>query len=564
MTQSIHAGVLAFARNARNNWKSGITVALVSMPLSVSLAIAGGSTPTAGIITAVWAGLFASFFGGSNYNIVGPTGALSGILASYALTRGAGVLPTLAVVAGVFVLIAFALKLHRYLVFIPGSAIHGFTLGVAGIIGLNQLNFAFGLSGLPVHEKFIENIFESLRHIGDASLTAGAVFLLGLVLLFGLLKFFPKIPAVLAVTPPAILLGWLCSAKISPFSLQTLGDRFPEISPRIIQPVEWYADPSVLGIAAAVAVVAILETMISARIADTMTKTEHNKSREMLALGLANIASGLAGGIPATAALARTALNVKTGATHRVSATISSVCIIIISFVFLKYFAFMPLSMVAAILVFTAARMVGLQHFGRMLRLERMSFVLSLVVAGVTLYEDPIVGLLAGTAMTLVMFVEKLSRGQFELIINDRNKHIISHVTGEQIKNINAGGETLVYSVRGELAYINAQAHLERFKHQLAGYGTVVLRLRELFFVDLDGVDALADLIDFVKQNGKEIVISGANPLILSMLEGNAPFQELKKEGKIFDHTAQALEYLGFHVVNAHGKNSSSGLPALA
>ena len=134
--------IQAFKARLAANWQSGITVSLVSIPLSVSLAVASQATPVMGIITAIWAGLMAAIFGGSNYNIVGPTGALSGLLAAYALTQGVSMLPMLAIVAGLFVLIAYAARLERFLVFVPASAIQGFTLGVAFIIGLNQLNFA--------------------------------------------------------------------------------------------------------------------------------------------------------------------------------------------------------------------------------------------------------------------------------------------------------------------------------------------------------------------------------------------------------------------------------------
>ena len=124
------------------NLQSGVTVSLISIPLSVSLAVASNASPTVGILTAVWAGLMAAIFGGSHYNIVGPTGALSGIIAVFVITQGAALLPSLAVITGLIILLSYFLRLERYLIFVPGSVIHGFTLGVAFIIGLNQLNGA--------------------------------------------------------------------------------------------------------------------------------------------------------------------------------------------------------------------------------------------------------------------------------------------------------------------------------------------------------------------------------------------------------------------------------------
>ncbi len=143
-----------------SNWQSGLTVALVSIPLSISLAVASHTTPVVGIVTAIWAGLIASLFGGSHYNVVGPTGALSGIIATFAIINGAEQLPMLAIMAGLMILVAYILRLERYLVLVPSSVIHGFTLGVAFIIAFNQFNFALGLQRLTTHEKFFDHLVE--------------------------------------------------------------------------------------------------------------------------------------------------------------------------------------------------------------------------------------------------------------------------------------------------------------------------------------------------------------------------------------------------------------------
>ncbi len=134
-----------YLNRIKNNWKAGVTVALVSIPLSVSLAVASGGTPIQGIITAIWAGLIASIFGGSVFNIVGPAGALSGILAGFALKNGYASLPNIAIVAGVLILIAYLIRLEKYLVYISSSVVHGFTLGVAFMIAWGQINSALGL-----------------------------------------------------------------------------------------------------------------------------------------------------------------------------------------------------------------------------------------------------------------------------------------------------------------------------------------------------------------------------------------------------------------------------------
>lgn len=528
------------------NWKSAITVSLVSIPLSVSLAIASQSSPLSGIITAIWAGLIASLFGGSNFNIVGPTGALSGVIGAFAIAHGAGTLSMLAIVSGVFILVAYLCKLEKYLVFIPSSVIHGFTLGVALIIGFGQFNYAFGLRGLPKHERFVANLFESFRHLGNTSWTAVAVFVVFLIGLFILNKLLPKIPGAILLSPLGIVIGYLSSVGHLPFQVDTLGDVFGSISVHLFVRPQIFWDASLISTGFTVALVAILETMLSAKVADGMTKTKHNERREMLGLSLANIASGLAGGIPGTAALARTSLNIKTGATDKISATMSSVSVVLISLLLLRYFNFIPMSVIAAILVYIAVMMVETEHFIRYFRFDKVGFVLAIVVAFVTVYEDPIIGILLGTAVALVIFMDKLSRGQFDIFMNTYKKGQVGAMSGEKVTEIKEDTDILLYSIKGTLMYINSRAHLSRFETNLSKYKAVVIRLREVYFMDLDGAEALDEMIALIRKRGQKVVLTGVSPWIAELLEKNSKqYVRLRTERLVFDKATQALEHLG-------------------
>jgi SulP family sulfate permease len=528
------------------NLKSGITVSLVSIPLSVSLAVASQTSPVVGIITAIWAGLIASIFGGSNYNIVGPTGALSGILATYAIIHGAGALPVLAILSGVIILVAYFLNLERFLVWIPKSAIVGFTLGVAFIIGLNQMNSAFGIKVTEVHEKFILNFFESIKNFGTASIETTMVFIVFLLGLFILAKVMPKLPGAIILTPVGILLGFLSVNSFIPLTITTLGQKYPTMSPQLFSQWSFQITPDIFVTAVTVAVIAILETMLSAKVADGMTKTKHNKRKEMLGLGLANVVTGLFGGIPATAALARTSLNIKTGATDKISATISSIAIIAISFLLLPTFKFIPMAVIAAILVFVAIRMVEIHEFKHMFKNEKTAFVLALIVAFITVYEDPIIGILFGTALSLLFFMQKLSDGQFELMVNKGKDNKSYKITREEQIKLDKEDHTLVYTIKGQLAYINSQSHISRFENRLNGSQNIIIRMRELYFIDLDGVEAIDEIIEICKKNKRNVYITGVNPYIAEMLKSSDDFVRLQEEGKIFDKTIDVLNILGF------------------
>lgn len=528
------------------NWKSGITVSLISIPLSISLAVASGSTPLAGIITAIWAGLIASIFGGSNFNIIGPTGALSGIIAMFAINHGSAMLATLAIVTGIFVLIAYLLKLERYLVFIPSSVVHGFTLGVAFIIGLGQLNYALGLQGLTKHERFISNLYESAIHFGNVAWPTVAVFAIFLVSLLTLRRLLPRLPGAILLSPLGIVLGYIGSTGYLPFKLQTLGDIFGNIGGSLFQLPQIFFNLSLVQTGLTIALVAILETMLSAKIADGMTKTKHDERKEMLGLSLANIGSGLAGGIPCTAALARTSLNIKTGATDKISATINSLSVAIISLLLLYYFKFMPMAVIAAILTQVAIQMVETEHFIRYYRFDKVGFFIALLVAVITVGIDPIVGILLGTAIALILFVEKLSRGQFDLFMNKFDQGQIAVMSGEKIKPIEERPDILLYSFKGMLMYVNSRAHISRFETNLTDYNVIILRLREVYFIDLDGVEALDEIISLAFAKKQKVLITGISPWINELLEKNShKYRELKAQSLVFDKATQALAYLG-------------------
>lgn len=537
-----------YIQKIKNNWKAGITVALVSVPLSVSLAVASGGTPIQGIVTAIWAGLMASIFGGSTFNIVGPAGALSGILAGFALNNGYALLPNIAIITGLFVLIAYLIRLEKYLVYIPSSVVHGFTLGVAFMIAWGQINSAFGLIGLKSHESFTQNLIETYNHLNTFSIETFLVFSVFLVGLFLVLKYLPKLPSVLLLTPFGIILGYLSTNNIIDLNIATLGSKFSNLSGSLYSSFRFVVTPEILTTSLTVAIVAILETMLSAKIADGMTKTKYNKRKEMLGLGIANLISGLLGGLPATGVLARTSLNVKSGATSKMSAMINSVTIAFVSLLLLSYFKFIPLSVIAAILMFVAYRMVDPSHFISLWHFDRRGFGIALIVASVTIFDDPIVGIMAGTVISLLLLIEKISRGQFEIILNHKKNGIVHRSEGEYLNEIKRRGDTLVYSIKGQLLHLNTLSHLARFEKGLNGYKNIIIRLRELYFMDVDGVECISEIIEDCKKQKRKIVITGANEFIKGLLKESKEFKELQEEGLVFNKTSDALKYFGFKV----------------
>ncbi|MBI4232418.1 SulP family inorganic anion transporter [Candidatus Peregrinibacteria bacterium] len=204
------------------------------------------------------------------------------------------------------------------------------------------------------------------------------------------------------------------------------------------------------------------------------------------------------------------------------------------------------MAVIAAILVFNSVRMVEAHHFLRFLHHDRMGFFIALFVALITVLEDPLYGLILGTAISLIFFLEKLSHGEFDLTVSSKNRLPETIYAEEKLKTLNKTNDVLVYSIKGHLAYLNGEAHIAHVKNSFAHSRYVILRLRELYFIDLDGVEALDSMIEFLEETHKKILISGVNPSIEAQIARSSKnYNRLKEEGKVFKKTSEALVSLG-------------------
>ncbi len=538
------------AERIRFNWKSGITVAFVSIPLSIALAIASGATPTQGIITAFWAGLLGAFFGGSHFNIIGPTGALSGILLTYAIVNGYAVLPIIAIISGVIILVVWTLKLDRYIIFIPKVVVHGFTLGVAFIIALGQLDSMLGLDGIPKTEKLTQNVWMSLQHYAEINWWIFLIFILGAVFIFFWNKKFPKFPGAIVVALVGIISAFVVNNVLKiDFGLLTLGDKYPDVTASLYYNI-WgdltigmFLNKEIWVISSATALIAILETLISGQIADNMTKTKFVRSKEVFALSIANLGSGFMGGIPATAALARTALNIKSGATHKTSGMISAVFILAISMLIFQYFKLLPMVAIASILVIVAINMVEKRHFITLMDNEKVAFFLSMFVAAITIIYDPIVGILTGSFFALMIFVNRISKGQTEIQLWENWKVKKVMLKNDYMKETDDECDFVVLKISGILTYINMPAYLETAK-LIKDKKFVIISLKSAFYADSDGVSYLDEIITELKSNNKEIYLTGVNKEIEKMLKGEDFYKTKISENRLFGSISQAIDEL--------------------
>lgn len=529
------------------NWKSGLTVSIVSIPLALALAITSGATPTQGIITAFWAGLLGAFFASSNYNIIGPTGALAGILVSYALTHGYQVLPLVAILSGLLIMAAYLFHLDKYIIFIPRSVVHGFTLGVAFIIGLGQLDNIFGITDLHKTDSVLQNVLLTFQNLNQANWSVFIIFIITTLFIIFWNKKFPKIPgAAIAAFLGIITMLTLPLLGYSP-SILTLGDKYPSIHATLFEnPFAQFQLGTLLSkdlwmLAVATAIIAILETLLSGQIADTMTETKFNRRKEVFGLSIANIGSGLMGGIPATAALARTALNIKSGANHKTSAMVNAFFVGLIALFFIGFFKLIPMVVIASILVVVAIGMVEKKHFIHLVENEKIAFILSILVAVIVVAEDPIAGILVGTVIALLIFVNKLSYGQTEILLWKNGKMTEALLKNDFLKKAVIDSDIVVYKISGTLTYVNMPAHLEAVQ-KIKNNNYVIISLRHSFYADIDGIDYLGEIIEILRKNdNKKILLTGINREIENLIHKKPFYQKKLIEGKIYKRTSEAI-----------------------
>ncbi len=347
----------AVVSKIKANWQAALTVALISVPLSIALSIASGAGPLPGLITGIWGTLIGSIFIGSNYNVIGAAGALTTVLFGATLVAplglGAGVLPLLALVTGLIVFVVWLLKFDRYLYYIPSSVMYGFAAGVAILIAASQLFDASGLSALSRTGTLVGDVEKFIANSADIHFPSLVVFGIFLAGILTWKRYIKKVPAVIPAALIGIVFGYL-EATYFNLDIISLQDKFGTFEAIIWLPVAWgsFADifmnhealALVLKVSGVIALIAVLETLITAKLGDKLTKTESSSSRELLGLALANLGSGAMGGLPATGVFIRTGANIKAGATHRTSGILAAVFTAIIALLVLPFFSFLPLA----------------------------------------------------------------------------------------------------------------------------------------------------------------------------------------------------------------------------
>jgi SulP family sulfate permease len=524
------------AQNFLADLIAGLTVGLVALPLAMAFGIASGVTPQAGIYTAVVAGFLISALGGSRTQIGGPTGAFVVIIAGIIAKFGLSGLLMVTMMAGVILLVMGLTGLGTAVKFIPRPVTIGFTNGIALLIASTQIKDFLGLQTPAVPSEFAERLKVLAEHIGTIS---GPTLIVG-VLSLAVILLFPRLSKRIPGSIVALFLGTIISAALQ-LPIETIGSKFggiPTGLPPFAVP-QFRPDLVMLLLPAAltVALLAAVESLLSAVVADGMSGDKHNSNAELIAQGVANICTPLFGGIPATGAIARTATNIRSGAQTPVSGIVHALTLLLILLVAAPLARFIPLATLAAVLFVVAYNMGEWKEIGVILRLSRADKAVWAATFGLTVFADLTIAVQVGIVLAALLYIYRVSQTTDILHITDeaiekgRQHSLQGKAVPPYVSIIRIHGPFL-FGTTDKL--VEATADLNQFAP------VVILRLRHMTAIDATGLHALEALSNRLHQAGKTLLLCGAREQPAQLLKRSEVARHIG-EANILPHVEAAL-----------------------
>ena len=514
------------ARRFSHDLASGITVGLVALPLAMAFGIASGVTPQAGLYTAVVAGFLISALGGSRVQIGGPTGAFVVIVAGIVARFGLSGLSLVTLMAGVLLVAMGVTGLGSAVKFIPRPVIIGFTNGIALLIASTQIKDFLGLRTGAVPSSFLPRMKVLAMSIAtvDWPTTMVACATLAIILLW---------PRVSRRIPGSIVAVFACTAASAAMHLhvQTIGTRFggiPRGFPAFTMP-HLHAEHilPLLPSAFTVALLGAIESLLSAVVADGLAGDRHNSNVELVAQGVANIASPLFGGIPATGAIARTATNIRSGAQTPISGIVHALTLLAILLVAAPLARFMPLATLAAVLFIVAWNMGEWREIGGVLRLGWADIAVWAATFVLTVVADLTVAVGVGMALAALLYIYRIAETTTvepvtEKYLREGEAHILQ---GKEIPE-----NTAILRIHGPFLF-GATQKLEEATEDLSRFpAIVILRLRNMTALDATGVHALENFAERLRESGRTLLLCGARDQPAELLAGTEFVDEVGRE----------------------------------
>jgi sulfate permease, SulP family len=497
---------------------SGLTVAIVALPLSMAIAIASGVTPDRGLYTAVVGGFIVSLLGGSRFQIGGPAGAFIVLVSLTAERQGVDGVILATMMAGVFLIVAGLLRLGTYIKFIPYPVTVGFTAGIAVIIFASQLRDLFGIRLATKEPAELIPKLEALAHgLPNANVSAIAIAAVSIAIIVVLRKLRPRWPGILIAVAFAAFASWALSLPV-----ETIGTRFGGI-PRALPLPAWpllslAKAQAVLPDAIAFALLGAIESLLSAVVADGMTGRRHRSNCELVAQGFANIGSALFGGICVTGTVARTATNVRAGARGPVSGMLHSMFLLLFMLIAAPLASYIPLAALAAVLVVVAWNMAEKQEFVTLIRSSRGDATVLLATFLLTIFRDLTEGILVGFALGAVLFINRMAlmtgvEDGTPLVIPDR----ADDGNGDRVPydaRLAADPDVLVYRITGAFFFGAASAVGTVLDGIADRRKAFVVDLAAVPFLDSTAANAMSRVAAKANRQGIQLFITGASTAV--------------------------------------------------
>ena len=532
---------------------AGIIVGIVALPLAIAFGIASGVTPEKGIITAIVAGLIVSLFGGSKVQIGGPTGAFIIIIYGIIQQYGFEGLTIATLLAGVFLILFGLLHLGTIIKYIPYPIVVGFTSGIALTIFTTQIKDLFGLTMASVPSDFIE---KWIAYVGAFptidSWSAGVG-----VLSVAIIALWPKVAghsalsklpgsliAIIVMTIAALLLKQYAGVV----SIETIGDRF-SISNQLpgaeVPSLTWDVIKSLVSPAITIAILGAIESLLSATVADGVIGDRHNSNTELIAQGMANLASPIFGGIPATGAIARTMTNINNGGRTPVAGIIHAVVLLLIFLFLMPLAQYIPMACLAGVLVIVSYNMSGWRSFLSILKNPKSDVIVLWVTFLLTVIFDLTIAIEVGLICACLLFMRRMAETTDVKVISDEinPEEEESDFQLGNLEHLTIPEGVEVYEINGPY-FFGAGNKFEEIMgalHRGRRPKVRIIRMRKVPFVDSTGIHNLTNLCLMSQGEGIQVVLSGVNPSVQAVLH-KAGFDTLLGEENICSHINLALE----------------------
>jgi len=522
----------AAKRAPRRDLLAGATVAIVALPLALAFGETSGLGAEAGIVTAVIAGAVAAIFGGSNLQVSGPTGAMTVVLVPVIHEFGASGVFLVGMLAGLVLIAMSFAGLGKYVKYLPMPVIEGFTAGIAVVIALQQVPAMLGVPAGEAERVWAVAGEAFFDYLSDPGLAAPAVAIGVAALMLSGARWKPGVPFSLVGVAVATMLGtWWVPG------LDTLGAIPAGLPAPSFAFVDVGAIGALLPAILAVAALAALESLLSATVADGMSVNEqHDPERELFGQGLANIAVPVFGGIPATAAIARTAVNVRAGASSKLAALTHSVALLLIVLVASSLVSKIPLAALAGVLLATTIRMVEVGSLWALARSTRGDAAVLTLTFTITVVFDLVAAVVVGLGVAIVIALRSVSKSaSVEQVPLEPGDH-----SAEEHELLSE--HIVAYRLDGPLFFAAAHQFLLELT-EVADVRVLILRMSRISAIDATGAKVLGDVIAKLENRGIVVLISGISQGHDDVLEALGAGSHLRQNGRVFADTPSAIEY---------------------